>query len=91
MFIYLVIVFNKIQGRRILMMIFYLAVLFAGFSSIINLYEAPVAYIEERFKLSRQKAAGIVNITGLIIAICIQGIVDGWMDFHRYGLKKLSF
>lgn len=81
MFIYLVIVFNKIQGGRILMMIFYLAVLFAGFSSIINLYEAPVAYIEERFKLSRQKAAGIVNITGLIIAICIQGIVDGWMDF----------
>ena len=81
MFIYLVIVFNKIQGGRFLMIIFYLSILFAGFSSIINLYETPVAYIEERFKISRPKATGIVNIFGIIIAIFIQGIVAGWMDF----------
>lgn len=81
MFIYLVNVFNKIEAGRILMIIFYLAILFAGFSSIINLYEAPVAYLQERFRFRRKKAAMIINIFGILTAIFIQGIVGPWMDF----------
>ena len=81
MFVYLVIVFNKMDAGRILMVVFYLAVLFAGFSSIINLYEAPVAYVEERFGLNRKKSAFIINGIGIISAIFIQGIVGSWMDF----------
>ena len=80
MFIYLVNVFNIMEAGRILMIIFYLAVLFAGFSSIINLYEAPVAYVQERFDLRRKKAALIINTIGIIAAIFIQGIVGPWMD-----------
>lgn len=80
MFIYLVNVFNQIEAGKILMIIFYLAILFAGFSSIINLYEAPVAYAQERFGLSRKKAAFIINMLGILAAIFIQGIVGPWMD-----------
>lgn len=44
MFVYLVNVFNAMPGGRIVGMIFYICVLFAGVSSIVNLYEAPVAF-----------------------------------------------
>lgn len=81
MFIYLVGVFNQMEGGAIVMVIFYLAVLFAGISSIINLYEAPVAFIKEKFNLKRSVAAAIINISGLVIALYIQGIVGEWMDF----------
>lgn len=81
MFIYLVNVFNKIEAGKILMIIFYLAVLFAGISSIINLYEAPVAYLQERFAFSRKKSAFLINLLGIAVAILIQGIVGPWMDF----------
>lgn len=90
MFIYLVIVFNKIESGRILMVIFYLAVLFAGFSSIINLYEAPVAYVQERFGLGRKKSAFIINTLGIIAAIFIQGIVGSWMDFVSIVIAPLG-
>lgn len=80
MFIYLVNVFNQMAGGRIIMMVFYIAVLFAGVSSIINLYEAPVAYLQEEFNFERPKAAATINIIGIIVAIFIQGIVGEWMD-----------
>ena len=90
MFIYLVNVFNKIEAGHILMVIFYLAILFAGFSSIINLYEAPVAYVQERFALSRKKSAFIINSLGLLIAILIQGIVGPWMDIVSIVIAPLG-
>lgn len=80
MFIYLVNVFNQMVGGRIIMIIFYMAILFAGVSSIINLYEAPVAFLEEEFHFTRAKASAVINIFGMIIAIFIQAIVGEWMD-----------
>ena len=90
MFIYLVGVFNNLPAGRILMVIFYLAVLFAGFSSIINLYEAPVAYVQERFNLNRRKSSFIINSLGVIVAIFIQGIVGSWMDFVSIVIAPLG-
>ena len=80
MFIYLVNVFNSMPGGKIVGIIFYLCVLFAGMSSLVNLYEAPVATLEERFGLKRPMAVGGIAIIGCIVALLIQGIVSGWMD-----------
>ena len=80
MFIYLVNIMNNMAGGRIIEVIFYLCVLFAGVSSIINLYEAPVAFLQEKFKANRVTATAIIHIIGCIVAICIQGIVSQWMD-----------
>lgn len=80
MFIYLVGVVNKMNAGRIIGLVLYICILFAGVSSIINLFEAPVAYIEEKFGLKRKLATAIINISGLIIALFIQGIVGSWMD-----------
>ena len=90
MFIYLVNVFNQMEGGAIVMAIFYLAVLFAGISSIINLYEAPVAYIKERFSLKRSLASIIINTLGLFVALLIQGIVGQWMDFVSIVIAPLG-
>lgn len=80
MFIYLVNVFNGMPGGKIVGIIFYICVLFAGMSSLVNLYEAPVATLEERFGFKRPVAVGSIAVVGCIVALVIQGIVSGWMD-----------
>ena len=80
MFIYLVNVLNSMPAGRYLGIIFYLCVLFAGISSIINLYESSVAYLQEKFNFSREKSTLIIHIFGCIMAILIQKIVGEWMD-----------
>ena len=67
-------------GGKIVGIIFYICVLFAGMSSLVNLYEAPVATLQERFGLKRVSAVGIIAAFGCCIALLIQGIVSGWMD-----------
>ena len=52
MFIYLVNIMNNMAGGRVIEVIFYLCILFAGVSSIINLYEAPVAFYKKNLKLN---------------------------------------
>ena len=49
-------------------------------SKLVNLYEAPVATLQERFGLKRVSAVGIIAAFGCCIALLIQGIVSGWMD-----------
>ena len=80
MFIYLVNVINGMAGGRIVGIVFFLCVTFAGVSSIINLYEAPVAFLQEKFKLKRIPATAVIHVIGLAAALCIQAIVSQWMD-----------
>ncbi|MBR8702292.1 hypothetical protein IX317_001456 [Fusobacterium sp. DD29] len=80
MFIYLVNVFNSMPGGRIVGIVFYLCVLFAGVSSLINLYETSVATLQEQFKMSRGASVGVIGVAGVIVAILIQGIIEPWMD-----------
>lgn len=80
MFIYLVNVFNGMPGGKIVGIIFYICVLFAGMSSLVNLYEAPVATLQEKLGFKRPMAVGCIGLIGCIVALVIQGIVSGWMD-----------
>ena len=80
MFVYLVNVFNAMPGGRIIGVIFFICVLFAGLSSIINLYEAPVATLQDNLKLKRVPATAIILAVGGIVAIFIQKITSEWMD-----------
>ncbi len=80
MFVYLVNILNGMPGGRIIGIIFYVAVLFAGLSSIVNLYEAPVATMQEQFKLKRGPAVAVIGIVGVIVALLIQPYTSQWMD-----------
>ena len=80
MFVYLVNVLNGMVGGRIVGVIFFVCVLFAGVSSIVNLYEAPVAFLQEEFHLKRVPAVAIIGVVGCIVALCIQPWTSQWMD-----------
>jgi NSS family neurotransmitter:Na+ symporter len=80
MFVYLVPVINGIAGGRVVGLIFFVAVLFAGLSSIINLYEAPTAFLQEKFHLKRIPAVAVTHAAGVVIAILIQCYASQWMD-----------
>ncbi len=80
MFIYLVNVINAMPGGRIIGVIFYVCVLFAGVSSVINMYEAPVAMLQERFGAKRFVSVAGTLLFGGGAAILVQPITSQWMD-----------
>ena len=80
LFIYLVNVMNGMGGGRIVEVIFFIAVLFAGLSSIINLYEAPTEFIQDKFGIKRPFAVAIMLGIGCVAALLIQAITSEWMD-----------
>lgn len=80
MFIFLPALFKSMPGGYIVSIIFFVAVFMAGLSSLINLYEAPIATIQEKLHLGRKASCAIIAVIALVVSICIQGIVSGWMD-----------
>ncbi len=81
MFIYLPNLFASMHGGQIICIVFFSAVLFAGLTSLVNLYETPVSNIQDSFGKSRRFSVAVIGAVGLVVALCIQGIVGEWMDF----------
>lgn len=82
MFIIMPSIFKSMVGGRIFAVIFFIAVLFAGVSSLINLYETPVEMLEERYGLGRKTATITILALGFIIGIAIENgdVLGAWMD-----------
>ncbi len=80
MFIFLPNLFKSMPGGSVVAIIFFIAVLLAGMTSLINLYEAPIATVQEKFGLGRVPACAVTGVFSAVVAVCIQGIVSGWMD-----------
>ncbi len=81
MFVSLPYLFSHMPGGQLVMIVFFIAVLFAGLTSLVNLFEAPIATLQDNLKFSRGKAVATIAVIGTVVAVCIQGIVSGWMDF----------
>lgn len=80
MFIYLPNLFKDMPGGNIITIVFFIAAFFAGMTSLINLYEAPIATIQEKFGLGRINASLVVGGIGIVVSTLIQGIISPWMD-----------
>lgn len=80
LFIFLPNLFHTMPGGTLFAILFFVAVFFAGMTSLLNLYETPIATLQEKCNLDRIPACAVVGIFSAIVAICIQGIVSGWMD-----------
>ena len=80
LFIYLPNLISSMPGSTIIAIIFFVAVLFAGMTSLINLYEAPIATVQEKLHVGRKTACVIIAVIGVIVSLLIQGIVSDWMD-----------
>ena len=80
LFIYLPHLIKAMPGGRIIAIIFFAAVFLAGMSSLMNLYEAPIATIQEKTGLGRKASCLVIAAIGIVISLLIQGIVSDWMD-----------
>ena len=79
-FIYLANVMNAMPAGRIIEIVFFVLFVFAAISSIINMYEVSVAFLQSQFRINRQFSSIIAAAVGCIVAIFIQGIASEWMD-----------
>lgn len=80
MFIFLPNVLNSIPGGWLISIVFFLAVIFAALTSLINLFEAPTATLQELFHLKRPAAVAIIGALGIGVGLLIAPIVSDWMD-----------
>ena len=80
LFIFLPNLIKSMPGGALIAIVFFVAVFFAGLTSLINLYEAPIATVQEKFHLGRVAACGVIGVIGVVVSLLIQGIVSQWMD-----------
>ncbi len=74
-------VIQSIPFGQIFAVIFFLAVLFAGITSLMNLLESPVEALQKHFGCSRIFAIAAVGIVTICIGIFVEGtLLSPWMD-----------
>lgn len=91
MFVYLMPVFNGMGSiSRVIGIFFFVAVLFAGVSSIINLFETPVAFLQEKLHVNRMAATAVIHVLAIAVALMIQPWTSQWMDMVSIYLCPLG-
>lgn len=80
LFIFLPHLIRSMPGGWLIAIIFFTAVFLAGMTSLMNLYEAPIATVQEKTGLSRIPSCCIIAGIGIAVSLLIQGIVSNWMD-----------
>lgn len=69
LFIYLPNLIRSMPGGTLIAIIFFVAVLFAGMTSLLNLYEAPIATVQEKLHLGRVPACAVIGIIGAAVSL----------------------
>ncbi len=92
MFITMPEVFKSMPFGSVFAIVFFLAVTFAGITSLINLYETPVEALEDKFNLSRKKSTFIIMLLGLIIGVFLEeaDTLGSWMDIISIYITPLG-
>ena len=82
MFITMPEVFKQMPMGQLFAIIFFLAVLFAGVTSLMNLFETPIEALQEKFKLSRGSSVAIIAAVAVCVGVMIENgdTVGTWMD-----------
>ena len=82
MFITLPAVFQKMPFGGLFAVIFFVTVLFAAITSLMNLFETPIEALQEQFRLSRKAAVGVIALVSAVIGVFIESgdSVGAWMD-----------
>lgn len=82
MFITLPAVFQQIPFGALFAVIFFIAVIFAAVTSLMNLFETPIEALQSELKLSRRTSVCIVALIAAAVAVFIESgdAVGGWMD-----------
>lgn len=82
MFVTLPMVFQNMPGGQFISILFFVAVLFAGVTSLMNLFETPIEALQNRLKLSRANSISIIAILAFGVGVFLEGErLSPWMDF----------
>lgn len=74
-------VFRNMPAGNIIAIVFFIAVLFAGITSLMNLFETPVEALQKRLGYSRPTSITIVAVIALAVGIFLEGdLLSPWMD-----------
>ena len=82
MFITLPKVFQQMPFGQLFSIVFFIAVIFAAVTSLMNLFETPIEALQTQFHLSRKAAVGIVALIAVVVGVFIENgdMVSMWMD-----------
>ncbi len=81
LFITIPAVIRSIPFGQVFAIIFFLAVLFAGVTSLMNLLESPVEALQKRLGWSRISAIAVIGIITAGVGIFVEGgLLSPWMD-----------
>ena len=82
MFITLPAVFQEMPFGALFSVIFFIAVIFAAITSLMNLFETPIEALQQQLKLSRGAAVAVVAAAAAAVGIFIESAdaVSAWMD-----------
>ncbi|KAJ52613.1 NSS family neurotransmitter:Na+ symporter [Clostridium tetanomorphum] len=82
MFITMPSVFKQMPMGQLFSIIFFIAVLFAGVTSLMNLFETPIEALQNKFKLSRKTSVAVIALFGAITGIVLEDSnkLGVWMD-----------
>ena len=82
MFITMPMIFKEMPLGFLCAIIFFVAVFFAGITSLINLYETPVEMVQQKFKLGRKTSLALVLSIGFTVGLIVEdgSLLGTWMD-----------
>ena len=82
MFITLPVVFQQMPFGSVFAVLFFIAVLFAAVTSLMNLFETPIEAVENQFGISRKAAVCIIAVISAAVGVMIESgdSVGSWMD-----------
>ena len=82
MFITMPNVFKMMPMGQLFAVLFFVAVLFAGITSLINLFEAPIEALQQKFNLSRRLSVTIIAVIGASAGLILENgdKLANWMD-----------
>ena len=82
MFVTMPTIFKLLPAGRLISIIFFSAVLFAAITSLVNLFEAPVEFLQSQLKMSRKTSVCTVGLVAACLGIFLENaeVIGIWMD-----------
>ena len=83
MFITIPHIFKQMPAGQLFSAIFFTSVLFAGITSLMNMFEAVIESLQHKFSLNRKLAVAICGAVCFAVGVFLEGetAVGNWMDF----------
>ena len=83
MFITIPHIFKQMPAGQLFSAIFFISVLFAGITSLMNMFEAVIESLQHKFNMNRKLAVAICGAVCFAVGVFLEGetAVGNWMDF----------